>query len=565
MPHLFLQLALILALATGLGIVARRLRQPLILAYIFAGIVISYLGILKEVESNFLELLSNFGIAFLLFLVGIELKIDDLKSIGKAAIYAGLGQIIFTALIGYVLILGLGFSPVPALYIAIALTFSSTVIIIKLLSEKNELQSLYGKMTVGFLLVQDFVAIIALMVLSGFGGGQVPSAAGLFLILLKGVILAGFTWAAVKFGLINLFRMASVSVELLFVAAIAWAFLLSAVAEQMGFSVAIGAFLAGVAVASSPYRIQISGRVKPLRDFFLIIFFILLGSSLSITSGGFQTANVIILSLFILIGNPLIVIAVMMSMGFRNRTSFLASITVAQISEFSLILMSVGKGLGHVSPSDVSLVAAIGIVTITLSSYLILYGDKLYRWVQKPMGKLFAEKAHDSYVANKEILKDHAILVGAEQIGWDILQFLKGKFSDRNQILVVDFNPDIYKSARAAGFNAVFGDITDPEVLEELTIERSKLIVITDPDAEDAIHLIKFAKDKNFKGPVIATAYWSHDAVRLYEAGCDYVVVPEEVGGKHLSRFLAENWEDLAKIKKGKSKHFEELMAKRIF
>ena len=183
MPHLFLQLATVLALATGLGIIARTLRQPLILAYIFAGIVISYLGILKVVESNFLELLSNFGIAFLLFLVGIELKIDDLKSVGKAAVFTGLGQIIFTALIGYVLILGLGFSVVSALYIATALTFSSTVIIIKLLSEKNELQSLYGKITVGFLLVQDFVAILALMVLSGFSSGQVPSAAGLILII----------------------------------------------------------------------------------------------------------------------------------------------------------------------------------------------------------------------------------------------------------------------------------------------------------------------------------------------------------------------------------------------
>src|SRR3989344_1918469 len=332
MPHLFLQLATVLALATGLGIIARTLRQPLILAYIFAGIVISYLGILKVVESNFLELLSNFGIAFLLFLVGIELKIDDLKSVGKAAVFTGLGQIIFTALIGYVLILGLGFSVVSALYIATALTFSSTVIIIKLLSEKNELQSLYGKITVGFLLVQDFVAILALMVLSGFSSGQVPSAAGLILIIFKGALLSGFTWAAVRFGLLNLFRMASVS----------------AVAEQMGFSVAIGAFLAGVAVASSPYRTQISARVKPLRDFFLIIFFILLGSSLSFASGAIQLTNVVILSMFILIGNPLIVIAIMMSMGFRNRTSFLASITVAQISEFSLILMSVGKGLGHV-------------------------------------------------------------------------------------------------------------------------------------------------------------------------------------------------------------------------
>ena len=275
--------------------------------------------------------------------------------------------------------------------------------------------------------------------------------------------------------------------------------------------------------------------------------------------------NIVILSLFILIGNPLIVLAIMMSIGFRNRTSFLASITVAQISEFSLILMSVGKSLGHVSASDVSLVAAVGIVTITFSSYLILYGEKIYRHIQKPMSVLFTEKVKESYVVGRAELSGHAVLVGAEQIGWDILQFLKGKFADRRQILVVDFNPDIYKSVMAAGYNAVFGDITDPEVLAELVLEKAKLIVITDPDVEDAAHLIKFAKEKNFKGPIIGTAYWSHDAIRLYEVGCDYVVVPEDVGGKHLARYLAENWQHLGSIKKEKSKHFEDLMSKKIF
>ena len=565
MPHIFLQLALVLVIATILGLISRSFKQPLILAYIFTGIIISVFGLFKEVNKSILDLLSNLGIAFLLFLVGIDLDTDDLKYVGRAAIFTGLGQIIFTALTGFVLISALGFSTINALYMAFALTFSSTVIIIKLLSEKHDLQSLYGKVAIGYLLVQDFVAILALMILSGFGQGKIPSVTVLILIFIKGLFLVGFAYGMAKTVLKHVFRLASYSTELLFVSAIAWAFLLSALAELMGFSIAIGAFLAGVAIASSAYRIQISARVKPVRDFFIIIFFILLGASLSTGAAKVLVSHVVILSAFVLIGNPLIVFAIMLSLKFRNRTSFLTSVTVAQISEFSLILMSVGRMLGHVTGSAVSLVAAVGIITITVSAYLILYGGRIYRKLDKYLAKLFPQKAHDPYVTNREILKDHIILIGAEQMGWDILEFLKNKVSDKQKIVVVDFNPEIIKTLTATGYTAVFGDVSDPEVLEELEFAHAKLVIITDPDVVDNSVLIKFAKEKNYKGPIIAAAYWIHDAIRIYEVGADYVIVPETVGGKHISKILAENWQDLGNIKKEKSKHFEDLVSRKIF
>ena len=565
MPHIFLQLALVLVIATILGLISRSFKQPLILAYIFTGIIISVFGLFKEVNKSILDLLSNLGIAFLLFLVGIDLDTDDLKYVGRAAIFTGLGQIIFTALTGFVLISALGFSTINALYMAFALTFSSTVIIIKLLSEKHDLQSLYGKVAIGYLLVQDFVAILALMILSGFGQGKIPSVTVLILIFIKGLFLVGFAYGMAKTVLKHVFRLASYSTELLFVSAIAWAFLLSALAELMGFSIAIGAFLAGVAIASSAYRIQISARVKPVRDFFIIIFFILLGASLSTGAAKVLVSHVVILSAFVLIGNPLIVFAIMLSLKFRNRTSFLTSVTVAQISEFSLILMSVGRMLGHVTSSAVSLVAAVGIITITVSAYLILNGERIYRKLDKYLAKLFPQKAHDPYVTNREILKDHIILIGAEQMGWDILEFLKNKVSDKQKIVVVDFNPEIIKTLTATGYTAVFGDVSDPEVLEELEFAHAKLVIITDPDVVDNSVLIKFAKEKNYKGPIIAAAYWIHDAIRIYEVGADYVVVPETVGGEHISKILAENWQDLGKIKKEKSKHFEDLVSRKIF
>ena len=275
--------------------------------------------------------------------------------------------------------------------------------------------------------------------------------------------------------------------------------------------------------------------------------------------------EVVLLSLFILIGNPLIVFAVMLTMGYKNRTSFLASVTVAQISEFSLILMAVGLSLGHVSGQMVSLVAAVGIVTITLSSYLILYGEKLYKYVSGPINKLFPEKSRDPYVVNRETLKGHVILVGAEQMGSDILNFLKTRYKNKDHILIVDYNPEIIKHLKAEGYNAVLGDISDPEVLEELEFSRAKLIIVTDSNLGDNEHLINFARSKNYKGPIIGTAYWFLDGVKLYEYGADYVIVPEFVGGKHVSRILAESWEDLGTIKKARSKHFDELLAHKVF
>ncbi len=565
MDNIFLQLSVVLVLASIFGIIARFLKQPLITAYIFTGIVISLFSFFRELDKTVLSALANFGIAFLLFLVGIDLKIEDLKYVGKAALFTGLGQIIFTALVGFILIGALGFNPIASLFMAVALTFSSTVIIVKLLGEKHDLQSLYGKIAVGFLLVQDFVAILALMFLSGFAANQTPDLVDILAILVKGILLFAFTYLASKTFLKHFFRVASSSVELLFVSAIALAFLFSAIAEVMGFSIAIGAFLAGIAVGASPYRIAISARVRPLRDFFIIIFFILLGASMSLGSSGVLISHVVFLSLFILIGNPLIVIAIMLTMGYRNRTSFLASVTVAQISEFSLILMAVGQGLGHVTSEMVALVAAVGIVTITLSSYLILYAERIYRFLEKPLLRFFPEKPRDPLVVHRESLANHVILVGGEQMGEDILAFLRTKFSNRQQIIVVDFNPEIVNTLKSAGYNAIYGDISDPEVLEELEIARARLLIMTDPDLADNIGLVRFAREKNYKGPIIVTSYWIHDAIKLYETGADYVVVPEQVGGKHIGRILGDHWDHLDWIKKAKSKHFEELLSHKIF
>lgn len=565
MPVLFFELAIVLVLSTILGIVFRALKQPLILAYITAGIIVSLLGLFGEIDYAVFDLLSSIGIAFLLFLIGVELKLSDLKYMGRSALYLGLGQIAFTAIVGFVLVSALGFSQIASIYMAIAISFSSTVIIIKLLSEKHDLQSLYGKIAIGYLLVQDFVAIGALMILSGFGESGAPTAGVLLGIIVKGFLLMGLAYIASKSILKFLFSLTSPSTELLFVSAIAWSFLLSSVAAFFGFSIAIGAFLAGVAIASSPYRIQISARIKPVRDFFIIIFFILLGASMSVGATTVLVSQILLLSTFVLLGKPLIMLAIMLTLGFKNRTAFLSAITGAQISEFSLILLSSGVILGHVPQEAMALFAGVGIMTITLSSYLILYGDRLWRFVARPMGRAFPEKPGEPMVANRDALSDHFILVGAEQMGWDILEYLSGKMHSKKQIVVVDFNPETIKTLSASGYNAVFGDISDPELAQELVLERARVLVSTVPDAADTAYLVRMVRDHNFHGPIIVTSYWMHDAVKLYEMGADYVVVPEEVGGQHVAKILSEHWDNLGKIKKSRHKHFDELLSHKIF
>src|SRR3989339_616412 len=375
LERLFLDISAIVVVATLLGLLARWLKQPLILGYVLAGIILgpSLFGFISEPQV--IGVLSSFGIAFLLFLVGLELDLSKLKVIGRPSLLLGFGQVLFTAVVGFGIIRFFGFDSLPAIYIAIALTFSSTIIVVKLLSERQALESLYGRLAIGMLLMQDFIAIFALIILSGFAGGQVPTTAELAFILLKGAGLIMLALLSGRFILPHLFMKLARSSELLLLSSIAWCFGFALVAVVGGFSLEIGAFLAGLALARLPYHLEIVGRVRSLRDFFITIFFVLLGSQLLFANLTAMAWPFIILSLFVLVGNPLIVMVIMGLMGYTKRTGFLVGLTVAQISEFSLILMHLGYRLGHVNTSEVALVTLIGITTITLSSYLITYGD----------------------------------------------------------------------------------------------------------------------------------------------------------------------------------------------
>lgn len=360
----FLELALLLlacALAGGLFV---RLRQPVLIAYIVVGIGVGPAGLGLVGAHEQIDLLAQIGVAVLLFAVGLKLDLQHVRHIGPVALATGLGQLTFTILVGLAIILALGRELLEALYVAVALTFSSTIIIVKLLSDKREIDSLHGRIAVGFLIVQDLAVVVAMMLMSALRDTGASDGVVLEVALSLAARLA--TCALLLFVLMRwvlpvvLAAMAR-SQELLLLFAIAWGVALAALGELAGFSKEAGAFLAGFSLASSPYREAMNARLTGIRDFLLLFFFIDLGARLELSTLGAEVVPAVVLSLFVLIGNPLIVMAIMGWMGYRKRTGFLAGLTVAQISEFSIVFVAMGISLGHVGMQALGLTTLVGL------------------------------------------------------------------------------------------------------------------------------------------------------------------------------------------------------------
>jgi len=556
----FGQIALLLVFAAGFGVMSSFFKQPAIVGYLLAGLLMSSLGLLPD--APILESFGQIGVALLLFLLGLEMKLSELPTIGKAALFTGIGQIITTFSFGFIIALLLGFEIVSASYIAIALTFSSTIIIVKLLSEKKDLQSLYGRISVGFLLVQDFVAVVILMFLAGLGqsGGGAFDYLALFL---KAAVLLSAVWFLSKKVLPGLVeRFVATNSELIFLFSVAWALGIAFfVSEQLGFTIEIGGFLAGLSLSNSPEHLQIAARTRPLRDFFLTIFFVILGTKLGLSD---QTLSIIpqavIFSLFVLVGNPAIVMAVMGALGYKKRTGFMAGLTTAQISEFSLILVAMGLGLGHVTQGDVSLVTMVGVITMTLSTYLIMGSSRVFEAISPYIGFFERKRTKEGVYIKKTDYKGHIVLLGCDRSGFPIASYLKRK--GIYKFVVVDFNPRVFTKLSSEGYNVIFGDIEDPEILDASGLEYAKLVISTTLDYKADLTALEYLKTKNSRANSIFTASEKRYGIKLYEKGATFVVVPESLAGDYVKHLLRVSFSSSGLVKMGKN-HFNRLIAGR--
>jgi len=524
----FYETAAILSLAAVLGVIGQKLRQPLIIMFLATGILAgpAVSGLIRSYDQ--IELLAHIGISLLLFIVGLRLDLSLIRTTGPVALATGLGQILFTAGIGFVITLALGMTVVSAAYVSVALTFSSTIIIVKLLSDKKEIDALHGRIAVGFLIVQDIAAILALVALTTFGATLSGEQSALTISLVmagKGIGLLLAVGLLMRYVLPGLTARVAHSQEMLILFAVAWAVLLAAASEWLGFSKEVGAFLAGVSLAPTQYRDSISSKLTSIRDFLLLFFFIDLGARLEWSTVGSEVPKAVLLSLFVLIGNPLIVIAIMGYMGYRRRTAFLAGLTVAQISEFSLIVGALGVTLGHIQPQTMGLITLVGVVTIFASTYMILYSQNLYQLLAGPL-KVFERKnpyrEASSDTAAETTVAD-AILVGLGNYGSGLAERLLER---KMKIIGVDFDPQALEKWRARGVSVLYGDVADPDLYEQLPMNRVRWVVSTVRSKDVNLALLHLLRYRGHDVKVALTAAGHEEAVLYRQAGAHVVLRP---------------------------------------
>ena len=550
-PDLFFEIGIVLIVATLFAIFARLLKQPLILGYMLAGIAIGPIGLGFIRNTETIQLLSELGVAFLLFVVGLQLDIKKIRNLGTVSLVAGLGQMLFTFAIGYIMLTYFGVIGFPAIILSLALTLSSTVIIIKLLSDKNEIDTLHGRVALGILLVQDLLAVIALSLVSA----QSFTIGALGWTALKGLALLGGTIALSAF-LAPLFRFLASSRELLLIGALTTCFSMAIVSRSLGFSIAIGAFLAGVALAALPYSGLIAARAKPLRDFFATIFFVAIGLQIMLPRSAAELELVFAASAFVLIGNPLILLVLMSLLGMSPRAAFITGLSIAQISEFSLILVMLARDNGLLNNAHVSIIAMVALITFGFSTYLITYSESIALFLT-PLIRPFRHlslRSHELGYTPPPGYKADILLCGADRIGRGVLEAAKQM---KQRILAVDFNPVIVRGLTEARIPCIYGDIADPEIMDQLVKVKPKTIVITDPTKEDNLLLIKTFKPR--KAKVIATAFTAKDALEFYNAGADYVIVPHLLGAERARDVLCQTHAEWRALLRAKKDHLREL------
>ena len=530
----FGEVAALLVMAAVIGFIGIILRQPLIVSFIAVGLIAGP-SALDVVHSDAqIDLLSELGIAVLLFLVGIKLDVKLIRSLGVVSLLTGLGQVAFTSIFGFLIGLALGLDALTSLYVAVALTFSSTIIIVKLLSDKREIDSLHGQIALGFLIVQDLVVVLAMIVLSaiGIGAGGGHGNGNILLVLLAGVALVAFVALFVRYVATPMTEKLARAPELLVIFAIAQAALFAAIGDFVGLGKEVGGLLAGISLASTPYRETIAARLAPLRDFLLLFFFIALGATLDLSLLGSHVTGAIVFSAFVLIGNPLIVLVIMGAIGYRKRTGFLAGLTVAQISEFSLIFIAMGVTLGHVEDEALGLVTMVGLVTIAVSTYMITYSHQLYA-VFEPFLGIFERKGTpseptDTTHSQKDPYK--IVIFGLGRFGTAIGMRLHKRDI---KVLGVDFNPVAVRRWRMLGMEGEYGDASDPEFIGHLPLAGAQWIVATIPmhikgvSYEDTqATLLQVCRSAGFTGKIVVTSHHGADTEALLTSGADIVLEP---------------------------------------
>lgn len=530
------------------AIVMQAIRLPLILGHLITGMLVGPLVLNIAKSEDTLTVFSKLGITALLFIVGLGLNPNVMRDVGKVSALVGLGQVIITSIAGWGLGLLLGLSSFYSLVLAVAFTFSSTIIVSKILADRNDAGKLYGKIAIGCLLVQDLVATLVLIFATSFLSDQ-DTMQAFTQLLTRGAVAIMVLYAIGRWIVPRITPLFAASQEFLFLFTIGWGVGLAAIFQQAGLGLEIGALAAGITLAASPYHFEISAKMKLVRDFFIILFFILLGSHLSFAGVEKHVWSALAYSAFVLLGNPLIVMMIMGLMGYTKKTGFYTGLTVAQISEFSLLLIMMGVQAGKVPADLLALSTLVAMITIAGSTILILNADALYMRLS-PWLSLFERRKLRR--EQGRLLRMEAILFGCHRVGQDILHSIR---KTTKRVLVVDFDPKVIEDLTARKIPCRYGDAEDNEFLDEIGFKETSLIVSTLPDIQANLLILAKAKKEQPEASVILTAQSVPDANVLYKEGASYVILPHFLGGNQAALMLERIGADKKKIALERKRH----------
>ncbi|MBI1883033.1 MAG: cation:proton antiporter [Chlamydiae bacterium] len=541
--------------ATLMGILAFRLRQPVILGYLIAGAFVGPEMGLKLVSDPLnIEIISEIGLILLLFIIGLELNLQKVIASGRQLLVVGIGQFLFCVILGLLIfpMLGLGLKGgnLDGLYLSLLCALSSTAIVVKLLYDKFELDTLSGRLTLGILVIQDLWAILILAVQPNFAN---PRWSLLALAILKsgGLLAAGFILS--RFFLKPIYEWVAKSPEMVVATSMGWCALVSYGAGALGLSKEMGALIAGISISSFPYSIHVTAKTLPLRDFFLTLFFVSLGMKIVVPSMTMILAS-LGLVVFVVLSRFLTVYPLLMFSGGGRRTAFITSLNVSQVSEFSLVIALLGVGYGHLGEKLMAVMIYTMAFTAVISSYAIKFSHEIYQIFDFVIRKCGWVRKVDVQEKVEEEKHYPVVILGFHRGARSLIEMVQEKNPHLlSEMQVIDFNPEILKELKRMNIAALFGDISSLDTLKHAHLEHAQVILCTIPDmllkGVNNLKLVKLCRSLAPRAILVATADSSVQAEKLKAAGASEVLLPYVMTGKFLSYFLEEN---LASSEKGK-------------
>lgn len=552
MDSVFSGLSLIIVVGAAVALVMRIINQPLIIGHILTGIIVGPAVLHLAKSPDTLSLFSDLGIALLLFIIGLGLNPQSLREVGKTATRVGLVQVGVITFLGWIIGSAMGLSNTAAAFLGASLAFSSTIIILKILSDKREQNRLYGKIAVSVSLVQDLVAI-ALVVVTSASSSRSLALGSVLSLAVKGAVLVYIIYWLASRLLPTYQRLISDSQEFLFLFALAWGLGSATLFQKIGLSSEIGALLAGICLAPQPYAQEVASRLRPLRDFFVIVFFIALGANLRLGDLGSMLGVIVAALIISVVIKPLVAMATLGYLGYTKRTGFKASVALAQVSEFSIVLVLLAQKRGLITSDVVTAITFIALVSIAVSSYLIIFSDRLFVIFEKYLNPFERQHTHGEPAVQSGY---ELVLFGYQKGGHEFVNAFR---AISKNFVVIDYDPEVIDTLESRKIHHLYGDATDIELLEEAGVAKAKMVVSTITDLEANLSLLNFLERKRSAAVVIVQADSPHEAHRLYEHGASYVILPHFIGGEKIGQFVRKSGLSKSNFKKARDAHIRYL------